>query len=69
MTAEIKSGNLVITIPAVTKDMKQSGSGKTLIIASTGGNVASSAVVNGSPVIIGLNAYIKNPDYVRQPKA
>ena len=38
---------------------KPSSSGKTLIVASTGGNVQTGVEVNGKPVFVGLNAYIK----------
>ncbi len=57
MKAEIKGNQLVITI-----DMQEpapSATGKTLVVASTHGNQASTAVVKGKPVVIGLNAYIK----------
>ncbi len=47
---------LTISIP-MTKRPSQSG--KTTVIASTNGNHASSVIVDGKPVIIGLNAYIK----------
>lgn len=57
MTAEIKNGNLVVTIPL--EEPTPSASGKTLVVASTHGNVVSKAIVNGKPVTIGLNAYIK----------
>jgi hypothetical protein len=36
-----------------------SASGKTLVVASTRGNAVTSAMVDGKPVTIGLNAYIK----------
>lgn len=58
MDVEIKNGKLVITI-----DMQRptpSASGKTLVVASTHGNVVSQAKVDGKAVTIGLNAYIKN---------
>jgi hypothetical protein len=58
MKAEIKNGILTITIP-VNASPAASKTGKSLIVASTGGNLASTAQVNGKPVIIGLNAYIK----------
>jgi hypothetical protein len=58
MKAEIKGDNLIITIP-VNTNPAPSKSGKTLIVASSGGNFASAASVNGKAVIIGLNAYIK----------
>lgn len=57
MKVEIKDGNLVITIPM--QEPRPSASGKTLVVATTSGNVVSTAQVNGKPVIIGLNAYIK----------
>lgn len=37
-----------------------SASGKTLVIASTHGNVPTEVQVDGKPVVIGLNAYIRN---------
>jgi hypothetical protein len=59
MTATIeKDGTLVIRIPTHTP--RPSVSGKTLIVASSGGNKTDhGAVVNGQPLVIGLNAYIK----------
>lgn len=36
-----------------------SSSGKTLVVASTRGNVETTAEVDGKPVILGVNAYIK----------
>ena len=56
MNAEIKDGRLVITIPL--HDPRPSASGKTLVVASSGGNQATAAVVNGKPITIGVNAYI-----------
>lgn len=58
MKAEIKNGKLIIEI-----DMQPptpSATGKTLVVASSRGNVATTATVNGKPVVIGLNAYIPN---------
>jgi hypothetical protein len=57
MTAEIKDGNLIITIPL--EKPTPSASGKTLVVASTHGNMKTSAMVEGKPIIIGVNAYIK----------
>ena len=53
----IKDGNLVVTIPVGTP--RPSASGKTLVVATSGGNVVTGALVNGKAVTIGLNAYIK----------
>ncbi len=57
MKAEIKGGKLVIEIDV--HEPTPSASGKTLVVASTQGNKATAAQVNGKPVIIGLNAYIQ----------
>lgn len=57
MTCEVKDGNLVITIPM--NKPEPSKSGKTMVVASSHGNVATTAVVDGKPVTIGVNAYIK----------
>jgi hypothetical protein len=35
-----------------------SKSGKTLVVASTHGNVKTEAMVDGKPITIGLNAYV-----------
>jgi hypothetical protein len=58
MKVEIKDGNLVITIPMETPP-KPSASGKTLVVATTRGNVDTGVTVNDKTLILGLNAYIK----------
>lgn len=58
MKAEIKDGQLVITIP-ISNPPAPSVSGKTLVVASSHGNMATTAQISGKPVIVGLNAYIK----------
>jgi len=57
MNVEIKGKKLVIEIDL--EKPTPSSSGKTLVVASTRGNVATSVEVDGKPVTIGLNAYIK----------
>jgi hypothetical protein len=57
MKAEIKDGNLIVTIPL--QEPKASMSGKTLVVASTHGNVKAGVQVQGQDVMLGLNAYIK----------
>ncbi len=57
MTVEIKNNKLCIEIDI--EKPTPSSSGKTLVIASTHGNTVTSVEVNGKPVTIGLNAYIK----------
>jgi hypothetical protein len=54
---EGKLNILVIEIPM--EAPTPSSSGKTLVVASTRGNVATTVQVNEKPVVIGLNAYIK----------
>lgn len=57
MEAKIENNELVIRIPL--EKPHASSSGKTLIVASTGGNVQTDVEVDGKPVFVGLNAYIK----------
>ncbi len=57
MNVSIKENKLCIEIDL--DKPTPSASGKTMVVATTHGNVATSAQVNGKPVIIGLNAYIK----------
>jgi hypothetical protein len=57
MKATIKDKKLIVEIDL--QDPKPSASGKTLVVATSGGNITTSATVNGKPVTIGLNAYIK----------
>lgn len=58
MKAEIKNGMLTITIP-INSVPTISASGKTLSVASSQGNKATDVMVDGKPLTIGLNAYIK----------
>ncbi len=57
LKAEIKDSKLFIEIDL--EKPTPSASGKTLVVASTHGNIVTSAEVDGKPLIIGLNAYIK----------
>ena len=57
MNAVIKDGNLVLTLPMQTPT--PSASGKTLVVATTSGNKTTTVVIEGQPVIVGVNAYIK----------
>lgn len=55
VSIEVKDGKAIITI-----DLEHrgglSGSGKSVIVASTGGN----QTIPGTEVVLGLNAYVKN---------
>jgi len=57
MNVEIKNNKLYIEIDL--EKPTPSSSGKTLVVASTRGNVMTHVEVDGKPVTIGLNAYIK----------
>jgi hypothetical protein len=57
MQAKIENNELVIRIPL--EKPKPSSSGKTLIVASTGGNYQTNIEIDGKPAFVGLNAYIK----------
>ncbi len=57
MKVERKGDSLVITIALQTP--KESASGKTLVVATTAGNKETDVLIDGKPITIGLNAYIK----------
>lgn len=57
MKATIKDNTLFIEIDL--EKPRPSASGKTLVVATSGGNISTAAQVNGKSVTIGLNAYIK----------
>lgn len=57
MKAEIIGKNLVITIEL--QKATRSASGKSMVCASTNGNVTTDCIVDGKPLTIGLNAYYK----------
>ncbi len=57
MQATIEGNELVIRIPLLPQPTR-SKSGKTMLVATSGGNIETDATVNGKPVTIGLNAYI-----------
>lgn len=53
----IENNELVVHIPL--QSPTPSMSGKTLVVASTHGNIATDVEVNGKKVMLGLNAYIR----------
>jgi hypothetical protein len=57
MKVEIRDNKLCIEIDLETPT--PSSSGKTLVVASTRGNIVTDVEIDGKPVTIGLNAYIK----------
>ena len=57
MKTTIKDNTLHIEIPPHVP--RPSATGKTLTVASSNGNQPTEARVNGLPVVVGVNAYIK----------
>jgi len=57
MKTTIKDNVLHIEIPLHAP--RPSATGKTLTVASTKGNQPTEARIDGKPVIVGINAYIK----------
>lgn len=53
--AKIEGNKLIITCDL--EEPTPSASGKTLVVASTRGNMKTDLTVNGKPLTIGLNAY------------
>ena len=58
MTVTIEGNELVIRIP-VNPNPTPSKSDKTLIVASSHGPVTTDCMIDGKPVVVGLNAYVK----------
>ena len=59
MQVQIKGDNLIITIPFDEKG-KASATGKTMVHATSKGNVDTGVEHNGQKLIVGINAYTKN---------
>jgi hypothetical protein len=57
MDVKIENRKLIISIDL--QEPTPSASGKTLVVATTHGNMVTQCVINGKNVVIGLNAYIK----------
>lgn len=59
-----KEGTFLIIrckLPAKKTDAETSGSGKSLIYASTSGNMKTGLKINGDELVVGMNAYTKIP--------
>lgn len=59
MTVKIDKGIMTITIP-VEKKLEPSSTGKTRMVASSGGNIRTDIMVEDKNLFVGVNAYIKN---------
>lgn len=58
MNAKIQNGKLIIEIE-ISDPPAPSATGKTLVVATSHGNQPTAAQVQGKPVVVGLNAYIR----------
>ena len=59
-----EKNDIVIRIPKNPKPLL-TPSNKSFMIASSHGNTPTSLVVDGQPVIVGVNCFIKNLKYVK----
>lgn len=57
MEAKVEGNELVIRIALETP--RPSATGKTLVVASSHGNQATTAMINGQAIVVGINAYIR----------
>ena len=55
MKVEIIGNDLVITAPIRKVPSK---SGKSILVASSGGNKPTAAIIDGKNIVVGLNCYI-----------
>jgi len=63
MQTALENGNLIISIPVNGQSLKElpmSSSGKTRIVASSHGNAPTTVQIDGKPVVVGLNAFVKH---------
>ncbi len=57
LSVEIDGPYLVIRIPM--NPPRPSASGKTLVVASTNGNIQTTAMIDGKPITVGANCYVR----------
>jgi hypothetical protein len=60
LTAKVEKNELVIRIPMNSKPFPASASAKTAVVASSHGNVTTDLIIDGKPLVIGVNAYLSN---------
>ena len=58
VTATIDPATKTVKFVLPLQALNPSKSGKSRIVATTGGNKTTSLVIDGKPVIVGINAYI-----------
>ena len=58
--AKIDEQAKTLTLVLDLQDPTPSASGKTLVVATTHGNQPTDVKIDGKPLIVGVNAYIRN---------
>ena len=58
--AKIDEKAKTLTLVLDLQDPTPSASGKTLVVATTHGNQPTDVKIDGKPLIVGVNAYIRN---------
>lgn len=58
MEVKIENGKLIIIADMITPPVP-SASGKTLVVATSRGNQVTETMIDGKPVTVGFNAYIR----------
>lgn len=64
MKCEVKNNQLIITLD-LDPNRTLSDSKKTKRVASTCGNIKTGVMVDNQELVVGVNAYIANTDYVK----
>ena len=55
MNVEIKANDLIVSLPISPRPSK---SGKTILVASTSGNIKTTVEYDGKPITVSVNAYV-----------
>ena len=66
MQVKVTKTELIITIPRAIPPTPSRKTGKTLVVATSHGNVPTTATVDDEVLTVGVNAYIRNKDYVKR---
>ncbi len=60
MKVTIENSELVIRLP-LNNPPVPSATGKTLVVASSRGNQRTATLLDGQPIVVGVNAYVAKP--------
>lgn len=59
-SAKIDEAAKTLTLVLDLQEPTPSATGKTLVVATTHGNVPTDEMIDGQPLIVGVNAYVRN---------